>query len=139
MVSPAPTGVGLTRHRITPDAARTIDGWAWGLSDGTVRLWQLPDALCTFYAVAYADGRASMADEVNQARHEADRLWLLALPEDDRRAYLLDRLDRAADLANRPDVDDILDETWRIYCASLDNIREPVTLTTTEHGKKAAA
>ncbi|MBO0979901.1 hypothetical protein [Microbacterium sp. SD291] len=135
---PAPSGAGLPQHRITPDASRTLDAWAWGLADGSLRLWQLPDAVCTLYNVAYTQGRASRDDEIRVMRIDADRHWLLAMPDTTRRAYLLSRLDQAAELANRPDVDDVLDEAWRIYLANLDNIREPLRLPSTEHGRTAA-
>ncbi len=70
---------------------------------------------------------------------DADRLWLVSFGAKDRQQYLLDRLEQAADLANRPDVDDVLDETWRIYLASLDNLREPIQLPTTQFKRKEVA
>lgn len=134
------TGAALPRHTITAAAARTIDSWAWALADGTMLLYQLPDAINTLYNVAYEQGRASRDHEVQTARLDADRLWLRCFGDKDRTGYLLDRLDQAADLANRPDVDDVLDEAWRIYLASLDNIREPITFpVSTEQGLKGAA
>ncbi|WP_309065346.1 hypothetical protein [Microbacterium sp.] len=92
----------------------------------------------SLYWLGYQHGSASRDEEVHNLRVDRDRHWLLALPEDDRRSYLLDRLDEAARLANRPDVDDVLDEAWRLYVASLNNLRKPVRLTSTEHGRKAA-
>ncbi|MBD8013178.1 hypothetical protein H9633_12870 [Microbacterium sp. Re1] len=73
------------------------------------------------------DGRQQMEPEVRAAKLDADRLWLRSFGEADRREYLLDRLDRAATLANRPDVDDVLDEAWRVYCASLNDVRSEVS------------
>lgn len=70
---------------------------------------------------------------------DADRLWLRAFVDNDRQQYLLERLDQAADLANRPDVDDVLDEAWQIYLASLDNIREPIRFTSTQDTRKEVA
>lgn len=104
-------------------------------------LHQLPDALVTLFNVAYEQGRTSREDEVRAAKLDADRLWLRCFGDRDRQEYLLSRLDQAADLANRPDVDDVLDEAWRIYVASLDTIREPIKLPTSteEHVKEAAA
>ena len=130
---PTPSGAGLSRIRITKRAANAIDEWAWGLADGSIRLWQLPDAVATLYNVAYTQGRASRDDEVRDLKLEADRYWLRAFADKDRQEYLLSRLDQAADNANRPDVDDVLDEAWQIYLASLDNIREPVQLHTTQN------
>lgn len=135
---PAPSGVVLSRHRITPEASSTIDAWAWGLADGSLTLQQLPDALVTLWTIAFEQGRASREQEVLDAKHDADRLWLRCFGDKDRQEYLLDRLDRAADLANRPGVDDVLDEAWRIYLASLDQIREPIKLTTAKETKEAA-
>lgn len=137
--APPPDGTGVPRIAISPKASRAIDTWAWGLVDGSIRLWQLPDAICTLYQIAFQDGRASRDDEVRKLTADADRLWLRAFGDDARKQYLLARLDDAADLANRPNVDDVLDEAWRLYVASLDSIREPVRLESTEHTKKEAA
>ena len=138
--SPAPDGVGLSQYRISREASAQIDTWSWQLADGTVRLWQLPDAICTLFYIGYEQGRSSRDAEVQQLRVDADRYWLRAFADKDKQEYLLSRLDQAADLANRPDVDDVLDETWRIYLASLDNLRDPVRITTTtEDQTKGAA
>lgn len=137
---PAPTGVGLSRIRISAEASRLIDAWAWGLADGSLRLQQLPDAVCSLFNVAYSQGRASRDPEVRQLQLEADRYWLRAFADKDRQEYLLSRLDQAAELANRPDVDDVLDEAWRIYCAGLDDIRQPIALpVSTQHTSKEVA
>ena len=130
--------MGLPRFTISATAAETIDGWAWGLADGSLRLWQLPPAINTLFTVAFEQGRASRDDEVRQLKLDADRLWLRSFVPRDRQEYLLARLDRAAELADRPDVDDVLDEAWRIYVASLDKIREPIRLTTTQEFKEVA-
>lgn len=125
---PALTGVALRRLTISPEASRTIDAWAWEIAAGDLHLAELPAALFTFYTVAAEHGRQSRDEEVRQLRADADRLWLRSFGDEDRVAYLLGRLDRAGELANRPDVDDVLAETWRIYCAGLESIREPLTL-----------
>ncbi|MBG9887050.1 hypothetical protein ABE10_11025 [Bacillus toyonensis] len=139
-VRAAPSGVALRRIRITPEASVAIDSWAWGVVDGSMQLVELPAAVQTFYTVAYESGRRSRDDEIRALRVERDRYWLLAFGEKERRQFLLDRLDRAAELADRPDVDDVLDEAWQIYLASLDNLREPVRLPapTTEDRKEVA-
>lgn len=136
---PAPDGRGLARVTISRAAALAIDTWAWGLADGSLRLWQLPDAINTLWTVAFEQGRRSRDAEVARVRLDADRLWLRAFGDSDRQQYLLDRLDEAAELASRPDVDDVLDEAWRIYLASLDNIREPIRLTSPQHTRKEVA
>lgn len=136
---PEPTGEGLSRIRISTEASRAIDAWAWGLADGSLRLWQLPDAINTLWTVAFEQGRRSRDEEVDALKFDADRLWLVSFGAKDRQQYLLDRLEQAADLANRPDVDDVLDETWRIYLASLDNLREPIQLPTTQRNRKEVA
>ncbi|REJ06292.1 hypothetical protein DY023_06585 [Microbacterium bovistercoris] len=69
---------------------------------------------------------------------ERDRYWLRSFPDAERQEYLLSRLDQAAALANRPDVDDVLDEAWRLYCAGLNNIREPIRLTVTQDCREVA-
>lgn len=137
--APAPDGVEYPRIAISAAAASAIDAWAWGLADGSLRLWQLPDAINTLWGVAYEQGRLSRDAEVQLLKLDADRLWLRAFVDSDRQQYLLDRLDQAADLANRPDVDDVLDEAWQIYLASLDNIREPIRLISTQHTRKEVA
>lgn len=126
------------RIRISPEASAAIDAWAWGLADGSIELHQLPDAICTFFNVAYELGRASREDEIRLYKSDADRLWLRLFAPRERQDYLLNRLDQAAALADRPDVDAVLDEAWRIYVASLDNIREPIALTATKHFKEVA-
>lgn len=136
---PAPTGVGLSRIRISETAARQIESWVWALADGSLRLWQLPDAIVSLYNLGVLDGRSQREQEVRAAKLDADRLWLRAFGDETRRQYLLDRLDQAAELANRPDVDDVLDEAWQTYLASLDNIREPIRLTSTQHPRKEVA
>lgn len=88
---------------------------------------------------AYKAGYHARDAEVAALHRECSRLWLAAFGDRERREYLLDRLDRAAELADRDDVDDVLDETWRIYCESLIKVREPVQLNpTTEHFKEVA-
>lgn len=120
-------------RKISNAASTTIDHWVSLLSNDQLSLTALPAPLFSLYSLGVLDGRQQRAGEVQAAKLEADRLWLLAFGDDDRKQYLLDRLDQAADLSNRPDVDDVLDETWRIFLASLDTIREPVRLNTTEH------
>lgn len=132
------TGVALPRYRISATAADTLQGWVDGLASGALRLWQLPDAVVALYELGHTHGATSRDEEVHRLRVEADRQWLIAQPSAERREYLLERLDQAARLANRPDVDDVLDEAWRVYVASLDTLREPIRLTPTEHGRKAA-
>ncbi|KJL35463.1 hypothetical protein RS86_00459 [Microbacterium azadirachtae] len=136
---PAPDGVGLSHFRISSTAARTLDRWAWGIADGSIRLWQLPDAVNTLYRIGIEHGRSSRDEEVRLLRLDADRLWLCSFGDKERLDYLLARLDRAAELADRPDVDDVLDEAWRIYLASLDNIRQPITLPTSSKTMREVA
>lgn len=113
--------------RISRTASETISGWVDRLASGTLSLAALPHSLFALYELGVTDGRQQMEPEVRAAKLEADRLWLRSFGEADRRDYLLDRLDRAAALANRPDVDDVLDEAWRIYCASLNDVRAEVS------------
>ncbi|WP_311257184.1 hypothetical protein [Microbacterium sp. WCS2018Hpa-9] len=129
---PPPTGAELPRVTISRGASEAIDGWAWGLIDGSIRLWQLPQAVNTLWNLAFEQGQRSRDTEVEQLKLDADRMWLRAFADPERKQFLIDRLDQAADLANRPDVDDVLDEAWRIYLANLDTLREPVRLETTE-------
>ncbi|WP_341957484.1 hypothetical protein [Microbacterium sp. LWH13-1.2] len=137
--APSPSGADHPRTTISAQASIAIDAWAWGLADGSLRLWQLPDAINTLWGVAYEQGRRSRDTEVQLLKLDADRLWLRAFVDNDRQQYLLERLDQAADLANRPDVDDVLDEAWQIYLASLDNIREPIRFTSTQDTRKEVA
>lgn len=129
---PPVSGTDLQQIKISAAASEAIDAWAWGLQTGTLRLWQLPDSINTLWNLAFEQGRASRESEVRELRLETDRYWLRAFVDKDRQEYLLARLDQAAVLASRPDVDDVLDEAWRIYLASLDNLREPIGLNTTE-------
>ena len=117
----------LAPLHISPAASRTIDGWVTRLASGTLSLAALPASLFALYELGVTDGRVQREGEVRVAKLEADRLWLRCFGDADRRDYLLDRLDRAAALANRPDVDDILDEAWRIYCESLSDVRSEVS------------
>ncbi|MGM1018003.1 MAG: hypothetical protein ACQEW8_10745 [Actinomycetota bacterium] len=135
-----PTGVALRMYRISSEASAAIEAWAWGIAGGSLRLQQLPEAIHTLYTVSFELGRASRDDEVRQLRLEGDRLWLRSFGEKERLDYLLSRLDRAAELADRADVDDVLDEAWGIYLAGLDNIRQPIALpATTQELQKGAA
>lgn len=93
---------------------------------GTLSLAALPAPLFALYELGVNDGRQQREYEIRAAKLEADRLWLRCFGEADRRDYLLNRLDQAAALANRPDVDDVLDEAWRLYCASLNDVRSEV-------------
>lgn len=113
--------------RISRTASETITGWVDRLASGTLSLAALPAPLFALYELGVTDGRQQMEPDVRAAKLDADRLWLRCFGEADRREYLLDRLDRAATLANRPDVDDVLDEAWRIYCASLNDVRSEVS------------
>lgn len=135
----APTGAAPPRFTITPAASTTLQQWADGLAAGTLRLWQLPDAIVRLYELGYEQGRASRDEEVHALTVDRDRHWLLAQHGVDRQEYILSRLDAAARLANRADVDDVLDETWRIYLASLEHLREPIRLSTTKDISKGAA
>jgi len=122
----------FTARRISETASTTIDTWVTALANDELSLAALPAPLFSLYNLGVMDGRSQMQGDLGAARLEADRLWLRAFGDEERKDYLLQRLDDAAELANRPDVDDILDETWRIYLANLDTVREPVTLATTE-------
>lgn len=138
----APTGAALPCYQISRGASRTIDTWAWGLADGSLTLQQLPDALVTLYNIAYEQGRASREQEVLDAKHDADRLWLKCFGEKERQEYLLHRLDRAAEIiADTGNIEHHLDEAFRLYVASLDSIRKPIALpvSTQDHMKEAAA
>lgn len=112
--------------RISASASRTIDGWVSRLATGTLSLAALPGALFSLYELGVYDGRQQREPDLRAAKLEADRLWLQQFGEPERREYLLDRLDRAAQLANRPDVGDVLDEAWRVYCESLTSVRSEV-------------
>ncbi|MFE7067392.1 hypothetical protein [Microbacterium sp. NPDC057658] len=122
----------FTPRRISEKASQTIDAWVTALALDEISLAALPAPLFSLYNLGVLDGRAQLQDDLRAARLEADRLWLRAFGDQERQEYLLARLDDAASLANRPDVDDVLDEAWRIYLSNLDTIREPVRLATTE-------
>lgn len=126
LISKEHTGYFVPLH-ISRVASDTITGWVDRLASGTLSLTALPASLFALYELGVTDGRQQMEPEVRAAKLEADRLWLRCFGEAERRDYLLDRLDRAASLANRPDVDDVLDEAWRIYCASLNDVRSEVS------------
>lgn len=113
--------------RVSEVASATITRWTERLASGSLSLSALPASLFGLYELGVQDGRQQMEPELRAAKLEADRLWLRCFGEADRREYLLDRLDHAAALANRPDVDDVLDEAWRIYCASLSDVRSAVS------------
>lgn len=118
----------FTPRKISEAAGRTINQWVDELCADTMSLVALPASLFALYQLGVRDGRMQREPEVRAAKLEADRLWLISFGEKERKAYLLDRLDRAAELANRPDVDDVLDEAWRLYCASLGDVRAAVSV-----------
>lgn len=118
----------FTPRRISSKAAATIDQWVALLATDDMSLAALPLPLFSLYNLGVMDGIAQREHEVRAAKLDADRLWLRAFGEPGRQEYLLERLDHAADLANRPDVDDVLDEAWRMFLASLDHVREPIQL-----------
>lgn len=117
----------LAPLRVSETASQTIDGWVTRLAAGTLSLAALPLPLFSLYELGVQDGRQQREPELRAAKLESDRLWLQCFGNAERREYLLSRLDRAAQLANRPDVDDVLDEAWRIYCDSLNNVRSEVS------------
>lgn len=121
-------------RRISDVASSTIDAWVTQLALDEMSLAALPAPLFSLYNLGVLDGRAQSEHEIRAAKLDADRLWLRSFGDQDRQQYLLERLNRAAELADHPDVDDVLDEAWRIYLASLDNIREPIELDITEQG-----
>ncbi|GGD83172.1 hypothetical protein [Microbacterium murale] len=73
------------------------------------------------------------------AKLDADRLWLRSFGPKDQQDYLLSRLDRAAEIvADTGNIEHHMDEAWRLYVASLDNIREPITIHKTTQMKEVA-
>lgn len=127
----------FTRRQISDKAAQTIDAWVAALALDELSLAALPAPLFSLYNLGVLDGRAQLQDDLRAARLEADRLWLRAFGDQERQEYLLARLDDAASLANRPDIDDVLDEAWRIYVANLDTLRAPVRIKTTENRRSS--
>ncbi|WP_288873042.1 hypothetical protein [uncultured Microbacterium sp.] len=121
----------FTVRRISEKASTTINAWVTALANDELSLAALPAPLFSLYNLGVMDGRGQMQGELRTARLDADRLWLRAFGDEERKDYLLQRLNVAAVLADRPDVDDVLDEAWHIYVSSLDAIRKPVTLATT--------
>lgn len=117
----------LAPLRVSEAASQTITDWVSRLASGTLSLAALPLPLFSLYELGVNDGRQQREPEVRAAKLEADRLWLRSFAPKDRQEFLLARLDRAAQLANRPDVDNVLDEAWRIYCDSLNDVRSEVT------------
>ncbi|WP_186307493.1 hypothetical protein [Microbacterium sp. 1.5R] len=132
LISPHLSVDRFTPRRISSAASAVIDGWITLLTADQLSLAALPPSLFSLYNLGVSHGRLEMSEEVRAAKLDADRLWLRAFGEEDRKAYLLSRLNDAADLANQPDVDDVLDEAWRVYLASLENVRHPIRPTTTE-------
>lgn len=109
--------------RISDRAESTIQGWVEALIADDISLAALPPSLHRLYQLGVADGRSQRDDDVRVAQLEADRLWLLAFGDKDRREYLLERLDRIATMAD-PDVE--LDDVFQRYCASLTDVRQEV-------------
>ncbi len=66
--------------------------------------------------------------ENEELKRECGRLWLRAFSPKDRQKFLLDRFDRAAEiLADAGRIDDHLDAAWELFCASLADVRKPVS------------
>lgn len=128
--SPTAERVGgeyFRRLRISRRASETIDRWTDALVAGRLSLAALPLALFRLYQAGVADGRAQREPELAQARHEADRLWLLCFGEEERREYLLARLDEAARIAaDEGGIEGHLERAFALYCRSLDNVRGEV-------------
>lgn len=96
---------------------------------GDLPLWQLPPEVLAIWDAAHDAGRRSREPEVSALRHEADVLWLLAMPPSDRRTYLLNRLDTIGRIkAHHPDASEShLHAVLQTYFESLDDVRTPIT------------
>lgn len=76
----------------------------------------------------------ALLDEVQRLRaaieeleRECGRLWLRAFAPKERQKFLLDRLDRAAEIMSAAgSIDDYLDAALELYCESLADVRKPV-------------
>lgn len=90
------------------------------------------------YRRGFRDGLAASAERVRQAEWEASRLYILAFTPRERHELLLNRLDAALDATAAGDIDALLDRAWRNYLAGLDDVRGPVTITTTTEQRSAA-
>ncbi|WP_396935756.1 hypothetical protein [Mycolicibacterium sp.] len=110
--------------RISRHAAETIESWTDALLTDEISLAALPPSLHRLYQVGVADGREQRDHDVRVAQLEADRLWLVAFGDRERREYLLDRLDRIAAMTD-PDAE--LDVVFESYCESLVDVRRGVT------------
>lgn len=126
---PIKGGRATTRLTITEAAAEALTAWHDGLVLGEIPIWRLPGPVAAFYEAGLIDGARSRDHEVRTAKHEADRLWLIAFGDKEQRAYLLDRLDKVGELiaANPSATDDFLREVVAGYFASLDRVREPIS------------
>jgi hypothetical protein len=63
-------------------------------SIGLADLWRDHPAAFALYVLAYDDGRASRQAEVDQAEHEADRLYRFAFGQGQRQQLVDELLDR---------------------------------------------
>ena len=111
----APRTVGMTFAEADALLSRLLAG--------EVSIWQVPAVLASWFNAGASSRGIELADEVRQARWEADRLWLLALQVSERRDLLLGRLDAAHEAVEAADVDDVLDAAWRTYCDGLEGVR----------------
>ncbi len=64
-------------HRITlsPNAEQYLDRLGIDLLLGNVHLEQLPPSILQLWTFAYEAGRSSLRPELEQAEHDADRLY----------------------------------------------------------------
>lgn len=117
---------------ISDIAHKQLITWLEQVERGELERYQLPAALQAWFEHAFAAGvergRRSRDHEVRMLKHEADRLWLQTFSPEDRREYLLDRLDKIGALvaAHPTQPDDFLNEVITHYFTTLDNVREPV-------------
>ena len=79
MLAPAPdssTRAAYPAHIVlSGDAELYLDRLGLDLASGAVDYQQLPASLRQFYALAYEAGRASLQPALDQANHDADRLY----------------------------------------------------------------
>lgn len=95
---------GRARLRAQQEPAATSSGGegidrdelaaAWrGLADGSVQLHEVPDDVIALYWLGYEHGKAALMPQLEQAKRDADRLYVAAMNPADRAAAIIARMD----------------------------------------------
>lgn len=81
-------------HLVGHTVEKALDATLWRLVLGEIGLHELTPALAGFYHVGHADGVASQAGLLRQARHDAERMYVLAFNDPILAKKVTERMER---------------------------------------------